>query len=111
MPRQGRNIYKRKDGRWEGRNIKNTEAGKHYYGYVYGKTYNETAEKLSLFTTSAESETTYGNITSTVLPLNGLNYRQHSLRSPASQSIEIFYPSTCFRSSEAAQHIQFAGAR
>lgn len=62
MPRQGKNIYKRKDGRWEGRYAKNTEAGKTQYGYVYGKTYNETAEKLSLVTTSADSENPYENI-------------------------------------------------
>lgn len=36
MPRKGENIYKRKDGRWEGRYIKSrTPAGKANYGYVY----------------------------------------------------------------------------
>lgn len=62
MPRQGKNIYKRKDGRWEGRYAKNTEAGKTQYGYVYGKAYNETAEKLSFVTTSADGEKPYENI-------------------------------------------------
>lgn len=34
MPRKGENIYKRKDGRWEGRYIKSrTPAGKANYGY------------------------------------------------------------------------------
>lgn len=56
MPRQGKNIYKRKDGRWEGRYTKNTEAGKTQYGYVYGKTYDEVADKLSFATTSAYVE-------------------------------------------------------
>lgn len=38
MPRKGENIYKRKDGRWEGRYIKSrTPAGKANYGYVYGQ--------------------------------------------------------------------------
>lgn len=38
MPRKGENIYKRKDGRWEGRYIKSrTPAGKANYGYVYAK--------------------------------------------------------------------------
>lgn len=46
MPKKGENIYKRKDGRWEGRYIKSrTEAGKIIYGYVYAKTYRETKEK------------------------------------------------------------------
>ena len=37
MPRRGENIYKRKDGRWEGRILK--PDGK--YTYVYAKTYKE----------------------------------------------------------------------
>ena len=46
MSRRGENIYKRKDGRWEGRYIKSHEGGKIHYGYVYGKTYREIKEKL-----------------------------------------------------------------
>ena len=46
MARQGKNIYKRNDGRWEGRYIKSTNNGDRCYGYIYGKTYDETAEKL-----------------------------------------------------------------
>lgn len=47
MPRKGENIYKRKDGRWEGRYIKERSSRKVIYGYVYGKTYRETRERLS----------------------------------------------------------------
>lgn len=48
MPRKGENIYKRKDGRWEARYIKqrNTD-GKALYGYVYAKSYKEVKIKLS----------------------------------------------------------------
>ena len=47
MSRRGENIYKRKDGRWEGRYIKSYSAdNKAKYGYVYGKTYSEVKEKL-----------------------------------------------------------------
>lgn len=47
MPKKGQNIYKRKDGRWEGRYIKSrTCTGKIVYGYVYAKTYRETKAKL-----------------------------------------------------------------
>ena len=47
MPKKGENIYKRKDGRWEGRYIKaRTNEGKIVYGYVYSKTYRETKIKL-----------------------------------------------------------------
>lgn len=46
MPRKGENIYKRKDGRWEGRYIKSRTDSKALYGYIYGKTYREVKEKL-----------------------------------------------------------------
>ncbi len=47
MPRKGENIYKRKDGRWEGRYIKSrTIEGKAIYGFVYAKSYQEVREKL-----------------------------------------------------------------
>lgn len=37
MPRKGENIYKRKDGRWEGRYIKKRDIKqKAIYGYLYG---------------------------------------------------------------------------
>lgn len=48
MPRRGENIYKRKDGRWEGRYIKGHNDGKIQYGYVYARTYNEVKSKLSI---------------------------------------------------------------
>lgn len=39
MPKKGENIYKRKDGRWEGRYIKGYHAdGKAKYAYVYRDT-------------------------------------------------------------------------
>ncbi|WP_321388792.1 site-specific integrase [uncultured Enterococcus sp.] len=49
MARKGENIYKRKDGRYEGRYIKNrTENGKIIFGYVYGKKYNIVKNKLTV---------------------------------------------------------------
>ena len=48
MPRKGENIYKRKDGRWEGRYIRSYDAeNKARYTYVYGKTYGEVKQKLA----------------------------------------------------------------
>ena len=49
MPRRGENIYKRKDGRWEGRYIKGYSYGKAQYGYVYASSYAEVKEKLFYF--------------------------------------------------------------
>lgn len=47
MARKGDNIYKRKDGRWEGRYQKSTEPdGSTKYGYIYGKNYSEVKQKL-----------------------------------------------------------------
>lgn len=48
MARTGENIYKRKDGRWEGRFIRQyDDAGKPKYGYIYAKTYAEAKQKLA----------------------------------------------------------------
>lgn len=47
MSRRGENIYKRKDGRWEGRYIESYgEDGKAKYRSVYASTYNEVRIKL-----------------------------------------------------------------
>lgn len=47
MSKRGENIYKRKDGRWEGRYIKERSAdGKARYAYVYGKSYADAKQKL-----------------------------------------------------------------
>lgn len=48
MARRGENIYKRKDGRWEGRYVKGYGCnGRAMLGYVYAKTYREVREKLT----------------------------------------------------------------
>ena len=71
MSRKGENIYKRKDGRWEGRYIKFYERlGKAKYGYVYGRTYNETKQKLleqkakptEMLGTSPKNNTPYSSV-------------------------------------------------
>lgn len=47
MSKKGENIYKRKDGRWEGRYIKGRrENGKPLYGYIYGYKYKEVRDKV-----------------------------------------------------------------
>lgn len=48
MAKRGENIYKRKDGRWEGRYIKGRTAdGKPVWGYVYGCRYAEVKAVLT----------------------------------------------------------------
>lgn len=47
MAKNGLNIYKRKDGRWEARYIKSrTTQGKPLYGYLYATSYREARERL-----------------------------------------------------------------
>lgn len=41
MARQGENIYQRKNGRWEGKYIKERVNGRIRYGYVSGNSYDE----------------------------------------------------------------------
>lgn len=49
MPRKGENIYKRKDGRWEGRYIASYESnGKAKYRYIYEKSYRAVKDKMIL---------------------------------------------------------------
>lgn len=62
MSKKGENIYKRKDGRWEGRYIKSrTESGKIIYGYVYARSYRETKEKQKAKIASYTSQITNKN--------------------------------------------------
>lgn len=49
MTKKGENIYRRKDSRWEGRYIKGRSLeNKILYGSVYGKTYQEVKQKLTI---------------------------------------------------------------
>ncbi|MCM1135505.1 MAG: site-specific integrase [Clostridium sp.] len=58
MPRRGRNIYKRKDGRWEGRLQKPASLpGERKYRSFYGKTCQEVKEKME----AAKGEITYAD--------------------------------------------------
>ena len=46
MPRRGKNIFKRKDGRWEARYVKEVTADNHKkYGSVYANTYTQVKAK------------------------------------------------------------------
>lgn len=48
MSRKGKNIYKRKDKRWEARHVKGYHAdGSVRYGYCYGKSFREAKQKVT----------------------------------------------------------------
>ncbi len=57
MPRRGDGIYKRKDGRWEGRFRYFSEEGKGKYKSVYGKSYREVKEKRAALMQDIEAIT------------------------------------------------------
>ncbi|HBI1629377.1 TPA: site-specific integrase [Enterococcus faecalis] len=58
MSKRGENIYKRKDGRWEGRFPRGRKIdGKLKYGYIYGSTYQEVRQKL--YVAKANQQTIY----------------------------------------------------
>lgn len=47
MPRRGENIYRRQDGRWEGRYIADRKPdGKAVYRSIYGTSYAQVRERL-----------------------------------------------------------------
>ncbi|WP_394925873.1 tyrosine-type recombinase/integrase [uncultured Robinsoniella sp.] len=49
MARRGENIYKRKDGRWEGRYVVGRKPnGKTAFSYIYGRTYTEVKKRLEI---------------------------------------------------------------
>lgn len=64
MARKGENIYKRKDGRWEGRYKSGyDENGKTKYRSIYGKTYQSVKEKLISLKVCSDSHKESGKLT------------------------------------------------
>ena len=74
MSKRGENIYKRKDGRWEGRYRKSDFK----YGYIYGKTYKEVKEKLNRAKVNSENKTDKTKVA--VLCDSWLTYKEQSIK-------------------------------
>ncbi|MBR1443250.1 MAG: tyrosine-type recombinase/integrase family protein, partial [Firmicutes bacterium] len=67
MSRKGENIYKRKDGRWEGRYKCGFDTnGKTKYRSIYSKTYTDCKKKLSSVKTAFEQNRNYVKVEMTV---------------------------------------------
>lgn len=66
MPKKGKNIYQRKDGRWEGRYAKERIDGKIKYGYVFGKTYEDVEIKLEACRERSKIEESHAHTFETV---------------------------------------------
>lgn len=74
MPKHGENIYKRKDGRYEGRYIiGHTQNGRPRFGYVYGRVYGEVRRELVKRKATLLAR-------EIALPKSGLTLRQWSIR-------------------------------
>ncbi len=56
MAKRGMNIYKRKDGRWEGRIRRKSPQNGAKYKSVYGRSYKEVKEKMIVFASLLEEE-------------------------------------------------------
>lgn len=57
MAKKGLNIYKRKDGRWEGRMLLENAEGKKKYRSIYAHSYSETRKKLLELSVSCQKPT------------------------------------------------------
>lgn len=63
MARRGENIYKRKDGRWEGRYVVGkTTDGKTKFGYVYGQQYHAVRAEVLKHRAQQENQSTVSSI-------------------------------------------------
>ncbi len=74
MSKRGENIYKRKDGRREGRYLKSNSK----YGYIYGKSYKETKEKLNSAKVNTENNNNETKVA--VLCDNWLAYKEQYIK-------------------------------
>ncbi len=90
MARHGENIYHRQDGRWEGRYIKGyDENEKALTGYVYGKTYKEVKEKLTLAKANIKKATKI--LPSDILVFDWFDKWVNSLRTVKKSTYTTYY--------------------
>jgi Site-specific recombinase XerD len=81
MPRHGENIYKRQDGRWEGRYIQCYEInGKAKYLSIYGKTHKEVKALLKIRETNVSFQKQTSVTTMEHLCLEWLNYMKIGIK-------------------------------
>ena len=81
MPQSGKNIHKRRDGRWEGRYKKGRAVnGKIIYQSVYGKSYEEVKEKLKRYPGLSSSDQATTEISFAEIALEWLEYNRLRLK-------------------------------
>ena len=118
MPRRGENIYRRKDGRWEGRYIKDKIGNKAKYGYVYAHTYQEVKEKLHLVKSSVhknippKDDILFSELTSRWLASQAVNSKAATVQrysSMLSNQILPFFGKVCTSEISTDSLISFVG--
>ena len=88
MARRGENIYKRKDGRWEGRYKDGFKPdGKTKYSSVYGKTYAEVRSAMACKRLKQQAEARYADLILVRSSDCGLTIFAALLRNPLMQII------------------------
>ncbi len=81
MSRRGENIFKRKDGRWEARYVKEVALdGTKKYGSVYAKTYHEVKEKQQMCISKPASTPSKSNLTVNEIMLEWLYEGKNQLK-------------------------------
>ena len=82
MARRGENIYKRKDGRWEGRFIAGRKPdGKAKYKSIYGASYHEVKNKLEAVKAALSAHKKTGcRLTLSTLCLQWLEMVRHTVK-------------------------------
>lgn len=78
MPRRGEHIYKRKDGRWEGRYIKcYDDSKKAVYASVYAHTYGEVKTKLNDAKNTISNQINFSKESKTTLEVYSSKWLNH----------------------------------
>ena len=80
MGRKGESIFKRKDGRYEARYIKNYIGDYAKYGYIYGRTYSEVKEKRRKIMMEKEKKTTIAKGRFSVYIIRWLEYKKDKIK-------------------------------
>ena len=80
MGRKGESIFKRKDGRYEARYIKNYIGDTARYGYIYGKSYSEVKEKRRKAMMEKEKKITISKGKFSVYIIRWLEFKKNKIK-------------------------------
>ena len=80
MGRKGESIFKRKDGRYEARYIKNYIGDTARYGYIYGKSYSEVKEKRRKAMMEKEKKITISKCKFSVYIIRWLEFKKNKIK-------------------------------